>query len=267
MRNRWTRLAPLCGMALALGAGGVALAGELTRSSNTVPLPGDGIDYATTAACGKGKAIGGGIELGDAGADAALEFYPSDKREWSVVGRRSLVGDSDLTAHVVCIKKGKVKPRSETVPLPTDAGEISATATCPKGTRATGGGIEVGADGDVARGSYPSGKRRWTVTAIRFTPVDSELTAHVLCVKDRKVKRRSSTAPLPNDFNGHDATAKCPKRTKPTGGGVQITVPTDLFRATGSFPAGKRSWVAFGAALGPDAEITAHVLCLKKPKK
>jgi hypothetical protein len=70
-------------------------------------------------------------------------------------------------------------------------------------------------------------------------------------------------ATLPADSDTHTVTAKCPKGTKMTGGGAELSEPYDDF-LQGSYPTGKRGWTAAGYDEGI---VTAHVLCLKKKKR
>jgi hypothetical protein len=78
-----------------------------------------------------------------------------------------------------------------------------------------------------------------------------------------KLSTKSETATLPADSDTHTVTAKCPKGTKMTGGGAELSEPYDDF-LQGSYPTGKRGWTAAGYDEGI---VTAHVLCLKKKKR
>jgi hypothetical protein len=161
----------------------------------------------------------------------------------------------------------KVSTKSETATLPSDANAHTLTATCPKGMKATGGGVQIGDDvNDFAQGSYPSGKRGWTAAGYRPNLVeDSTFTAFARCLKGAKLSTESARASIPEDLEAHAATATCPKGTKVSGGGVQLT-ETDLTEVGGSYPTGKRKWTAVGEAAGLPGDVIATARCLKKAK-
>ena len=252
----WPLTAAVVGV-LALGAA-TALGGELKRKSSTEPLPTDVQSHFATAKCPpKHKLTGGGAQLADVvtlqGQDISR---PLNKREWTAQGFNSGGADSEVTAHVICLKKAKVKLASS---ADVSGDPPTATAKCPKGTKLSGGGIDIDPDQATGLGSYPSGKREWTAVG-NDTP---GLTAYAVCLKKRKVTRKEQTEEMTGSAEVETVTVKCKRGTKPTGGGAQVD-PEDGFYQ-GSYPDGKRGWTAeaFG---NPGTELTAHVLCLKKKK-
>ena len=83
-----------------------------------------------------------------------------------------------------------------------------------------------------------------------------------------KLATRSATVPLPVEFAAHTATAKCPKGTQVTGGGIRLADPfSDA--PEGSHPVGKRRWQAVGLrapfASGP-SELTSLARCIRGAK-
>jgi hypothetical protein len=275
MKNVSARAAITAGVIVLLALTvGVASGAKLTTKTATTTLPPDDVTHAATAKCPKGaKATGGGGQLTDPDNDYFQGSYPAGKRKWTATAARpdTFVGDEALTAFARCLKGAKLSMKSASTTLPDDSDAHSITAKCPKGTKVSGGGVKVSNDDyNVAEpdGSFPSGNREWTAVGEAYEP-GVELTATARCLADAKLVRKSETATLPGDATTHLATARCPRRTKATGGGVELSDPYDDFMAEGSYPTGKREWTA-GAYRNPsvtDTEFTAHVVCLKKPKK
>jgi hypothetical protein len=72
--------------------------------------------------------------------------------------------------------------RSADFVIPDGAISYEVKATCPKGTKATGGGAELSNNfGDYLQGSYPKGNRGWT--AVGYSSSGGTVTAPVLCLK------------------------------------------------------------------------------------
>jgi hypothetical protein len=252
---------------LALTAG-LASGAKVTTKTDTVTLPPDDQTYAATAQCKKGsKVVGGGHQLSNDVDDYVAGSYPTGKRKWTASGlrRSTLTGDEELTAFARCLKAAKVSTELESVSLPDDD-VASVTVKCPKGSKVSGGGVAVSPDDpyNIAEpaGSYPSGKREWTAVGEAYDP-GAELTGFAKCLKGAKITRRSESFDMPDDSDTHTVTAKCPKKTKATGGGIELSEPYDDYDQ-GSYPTGKREWTAAGYDAGV---LTAHVVCLKKPKK
>jgi hypothetical protein len=108
--------------------------------------------------------------------------YPSGPRQWTAVGRHAGGGPGEIVASARCLKDAKLVTRSEDLVIPDGAVSYPVTATCPKGTKATGGGAELSNNfGDYVQGSYPKGNRGWT--AVGYSSSGGTVTAHVLCLK------------------------------------------------------------------------------------
>jgi hypothetical protein len=263
------------GLVVAMSVGLVALAvagaygAKLSTKSETATLPADDAAHTVTAKCPKGaKATGGGTQISDDVNDYAAGSYPAGKRGWTAVGERYsvYVTDAEVTAFARCLKDAKLSTESKTLAI-ADDGATSVTAKCPKGTKVSGGGVELTSPiDDLAQGSFPSAKRKWTVEG---RGGEADVIASARCLKGAKLTRRSETATLPSDDTTHTVTVTCPKGTKSTGGGGELSDPDNDY-LQGFYPAGKRAWTAAGyrsSSSGPAAEFTAHVVCLKKPKK
>jgi hypothetical protein len=267
---RW-RTGSLIVAVLALGAlvAAGAYGAKLTTKSETATLPADSDTHTVTAQCPKGaKATGGGIQLSDDVSDYVAGSYPAGRRAWTAAALRtaSELTDAEFTAFARCLKGAKLVTKSVTTGLTDDSAAHSVTAKCPKGTKVSGGGVALSNDDpfNVAEpsGSYPSGKREWTAVGEAYEP-GVELTAFARCLKRAKLIRRSESFDMPDDSDTHTVTATCPKGTKATGGGIELSEPYDDYDQ-GSYPSGKRAWTAAGYDAGV---VTAHVVCLKKPKK
>jgi hypothetical protein len=249
---------------------GVASGAKLQTKTATATLPDDQVTHTATAECKKGsKAVGGGHRLSDDVNDYVASSHPTGKKKWTAGGLRTSdqTGASEVTAFARCLKGAKVSIESASIDLPDDDAAHSVAAKCPKGSKVSGGGVAVSPDDPFndaePTGSYPSGKREWTAVGEAYV-ADAELTSFALCLKDAKIKRRSESFAMPDDGDTHLVTAKCPKRTKATGGGIELSAAYDDYDQ-GSYPSGKRGWTAAGYD-GPGS-VTAHVLCLKKPKR
>jgi hypothetical protein len=253
----------------AFGTGG-AFGAKVATKSTTAELPPDSESHDAVAKCPKGaKVTGGGILVGDADEDLTGGSHPAGGRRWMGHASRSdsHPDESTFTVFAVCLKDAGVTTHATTRTLPGDETPYSVAAKCPRGTKLVGGGVRLG-DPDAERvlGTFPSGKREWTAVASRGTAGNSELTALARCADGVKVRRRSETGPLLDDGVPHSVTAKCPKRARALGGGAEPGPTAGSVR--GSYPVGKRKWTAIGRVIAPgDIELTAHVLCLKKPKR
>ena len=265
----------------ALASAGAALAGDdITSSSGTMTLSPDGIPWERPTACVNQREVtGGGVRLSAPAEDFIQGTFPLDDVAWLGVGSRpdAFTTSSTMTVFARCVKRSaNVVYRTKTNELPSVGNPLAATAKCPRGTTLTGGGVRLLrgvqprlagiADGFLAAGSHPAGRRGWTGVGIR--PPGSEeppLQAYAACLKSRMpMARRSNTEPMPNHGEVYTARAKCPPRTEVTGGGVQLSHPfADLVK--GSFPKGERTWVAKAmvGGGGVDPEVTAYALCLK----
>ena len=78
---------------------------KVTARSETGPLLDDETPHTVTARCPKGtRVLGGGAETGPT-AGSVRGSYPVGVRRWRTIGRVIAVGDIELTAHVLCLKK------------------------------------------------------------------------------------------------------------------------------------------------------------------
>lgn len=267
-----------------------ALAGKkLKTKSATVEIP-SGEPGSVTATCKKKqKAVSGGFESEefDPGAMDNSVIFPftsvrEGKRGWHSAGVN--FGDPNpFTSHAYCRKQKKLKVASaevEAPPVPASGVpvEVSATATCPKGTKALSGGFDnpdAHLDpGDatlvLAKLSRKRGGRKWEVRGGNLGNDEGTLTAQVNCHKGKKPKPKEASVALDGDptIDATEVTAQCPKKKRVVSGGFESDVPVTLNGPlfTASKRVGKRGWHV-AAAAGVDAEITSYAYCEKTKKK
>lgn len=163
---------------------------RMVSRSETTTLPKVGAGDSVTAICPRGtKVAGGGIKMSDEDYDWLVGSYPSGPRSWTASAYGSPLGQdpSSITAYARCLRGARITTEKTTAFVP-GANEVrSARATCPRGTRLTGGGIKLGKDDslDYPRGSYPASRRSWVVKGSRgekATPTSSTLTAYARCL-------------------------------------------------------------------------------------
>ena len=150
----------------------------------------------------------------------------------------------------------------------------SATATCPKGTQAVGGGFQLpSSPGDqmTVEQSFRSSKRAWAVTGI---PLEGSpaATAFAYCRKtNAKIKDVEATGVIPGTPGGSGAaTASCPKGTQIIGGGFESTrgpAAPNVTTTETSIRAANGWNVQAINNTGPPQTLTAHAYCAKGVKR
>jgi hypothetical protein len=245
-------------------AASVAFGAQATTSSETATLPSDSTTHTVTATCPRGtKATGGGIQLSDDYNDFAQGYYPAAGRGWTAAAWRSSAGDAEVTAVARCLAGARMTTKAVRGDILDDGASHEVTATCPTGTKLAGGGAKLSLpDNNELGGSYPSGPREWTAIGRAAGGGPGEIVASARCLKNAKVAARSEDLVIPDGNFSYPVTATCPKRTKATGGGAELSNNFGDY-VQGSFPKGRRSWTAVGYSAS-QGTVTAHVLCLKK---
>jgi hypothetical protein len=173
--------------------------------------------------------------------------------------------------------QGGVVEASATAQATGDGSKATATANCPPGTRAAGGGFDAPSSGDVVGLVYESvkvGQRAWRASAQLLDPGDPStmtLTTYVYCRKHFPVTR-SSAETVPTDGQvqiGPTASATCPSGQIAMAGGFHMPAPlvsptvTDLF--FDSLRSGDSGWdarVVTGPA-GPST-VTSEAYCARR---
>jgi hypothetical protein len=159
----------------------------------------------------------------------------------------------------------------------------SATARCPRGTRAVSGGYDPtnvfhpngSGTALLVNTSRRLGPRAWKVSAYQLGGGDQvELTASANCSRDLgrpmvRIKRISITA-TPNNPNPGNASAHCPHHFFAVAGGFHISINGRSTNPSDSPPvsmilgsrAVARSWAVTGARIGTGrSRLTAFAYC------
>lgn len=233
--------------------------------------------------CPKGtKAVSGGFKTEFFGVDLDFPFIPIEasrrtrSRGWTSSGFNDGTAEGDLTSFAYC-RKQKLKAATDTVPAPV--GEfVTATATCPAGTKIVSGGFEASPVDTV--GTTPvlyvsesrrASKRRWEASAFSNGNEEGELEAAAYCAKEKKPKARHASTTLDSETPSASVIAHCKRRERVVSGGFGS--PDDSGEATPRFLAskrmGKRRWKvsAFYGNAGATIQITAYAYCERKRKR
>ena len=185
-------------------------------------------------------------------------------------------------------KKKAAKPKLSTVTATTTSptlGPVSATATCPKGSKALGGGLlaqPAPTNNDILNvlESRRVGDNAWRVSGYRLDsggvgPVMS-LSAEAYCRSGKfKARERSTTEGILDTPTTALPVATCPVGRAAVGGGFSITPPSnpnDLNAIVSTnFMTGGVGWLLRALKLGsPPLSIvnfTSYIYCLKKGQK
>ena len=182
------------------------------------------------------------------------------------------------TSPALAKKKGKKKGLGPVVtrtatsaPLSPANPIASATATCPKGKRAVGGGFTGSftmAGGIAVFASLRAGETSWTSTAMDLNGPPVPVTTHVYCRRVQKaildVKAPAQTPP--GSTAAATATSSCPGgRFRLIGGGFEsdATYPNQFAIPYASMAIG-RSWT-YSAANNTASQniLTSHAYCAK----
>jgi hypothetical protein len=164
-------------------------------------------------------------------------------------------------------------------------GLVSATATCPKGTKALGGGLTMQPPLSSSDFLNPLESRRigtnaWRVSAYRLDAMSNgpamSITAEAYCRGGRyKAKERTDSQSVLDSAVSAIPIATCPVGKAAGGGGFSITPPTnanDFHSALStSMMTGSVGWLLRSLKLGAPplsaATFTSHVYCLKRGQK
>jgi hypothetical protein len=190
----------------------------------------------------------------------------------AVLGALALV----VATATAALGGNKLKTKAETVEVgPGEQG--SATAKCPRGTKAISGGFDEDFRvlDDFPNESSRTGGRRWTSEAFNSVFGDpADLTSFAYC-RDEKVKSQSTTGSVAGTAEpGTPAYAtlatKCKRGTKAVSGGFDAEPPTvgvpiedtSFLTIHRSRKTGQRSWEVRAANSGGEAgDLTVQVNC------
>jgi hypothetical protein len=274
----------------------------VTVVSATKSTSADGELVTVTATCPAGQlAVGGGftaplLTSGTTLTDLTI-VYESRRigdNSWQVSGGREHSGGAaptlPLTASADCRtatlkkKKGKKKRKtlritevSATGPAATSAAQSSATASCPAGTQAIGGGFSSAPEPTLTGStsfavffdSYQSSQTSWQSAFTESGSTARSVTSYVYCAAGLKLTEGTATGTLPaSSMAGIQfmtlASLDCPRRQALLGGGFNSTPPGPggpLPILAGSAAAGA-SWhfTVYNLSTVPDS-LTSHNIC------
>jgi hypothetical protein len=171
---------------------------------------------------------------------------------------------------------GTVEVETATAQATGDGSTAAATASCPHGTKAAGGGFDAPSSSDVIGLVYESvkvGRGSWRASVQLFDPNDPNtvtLTTYVYCrAHFPNTKTSTDTVPTTGEVQlGPTASASCPGGESALAGGFHMPPPlgavsvTDLF--FDSLRSGDSGWdarVVTGPA-GPST-VTSEAYCSK----
>jgi hypothetical protein len=156
----------------------------------------------------------------------------------------------------------------------TGIGSIStASATCPEGLQAVGGGFSAPGTSEsqmIVIDSYRSAVGTWTVDGLTG-PGTNAATAYAYC---RKNNHRVTDVATASNVDGSAtatltgfASASCPAKTQLIGGGFQTTHgpdPAALVVPAVNFAPTPKSWTVIGSNNSPAPQtMTAHAYCMR----
>jgi hypothetical protein len=257
---------------------------------------------SATAKCPQGSAVtGGGAYIG--GADSGDAWINSSspeppvgtdkpKKGWLAYAYNRSPADHTLHAYAICDKAGAkgLGYVRKTVPLPAtglpdpDPG-VTATAACPEGSAATGGGAYVG--GPIAfhawinssspepAGSTAIPKKGWIAYASNRSGspgTDHKLRVYAICNKGGSkglvYVLRKVGVPAGIGSQAH-AVAKCPDGSAVAGGGAYVTgdasdvwINSSSPEPVGSSAMPKKGWIVYVHNNGlPKQTLYVYAIC------
>jgi hypothetical protein len=245
----------------------------------------DGAGFGSaTAKCKSGtRAVSGGFQ-GEFDADAMgtplflqFESRRQGKRRWTGSAYNAPPVEGDLTTYAYCGEE-KLKTKSRSVDVDGAPDSETATAKCPKGTKAVSGGFD-NSDADLEAPdttlilphvSRKQGGRRWTVEGTNLGDSEGTLTAYVNCRDGGSLKAKRKSTDLeagPGEVVIESAVAKCAKRLRVLSGGFEFD---DEISGNGpivlhSKKVGGRKW-STSAVVGSTVEttLTTYAYCEEK---
>jgi hypothetical protein len=283
-------IAAVTGVALiALCAtGGLALAhggafSRLSQRSATDSASAAGETVAAKAKCpGNKHLVSGGFST-NLDLDGPIVTRSSAKHgSWASAGNvfeLSIGENYKVTSFAYCAKRAPEEGVEKASTMVHAGGKGSATAKCPRGTRAIAGGFATRYNGDKITGNlvYESrrlGQRKWRASAVHtFGPQaggPTKLTAIAYCGDSPRLKTVSDSTHLSKSHPKGSATAKCPHGTRAVSGGFKSTTFQDMGGPTSAVPrssrlASARSWrSATGRVTGGSFKWTAYAYCARK---
>lgn len=248
--------------ALAYGIAGFAFAGgsgfDVVHKNFKTPA---GEQDTNSVKCPKGKVrIGGGFTLSQTSTSQDLNGTYPTRKGWALKSLNFEHKTVDGSVIGMCARDDDIAVRTDSKQGP-DGSQLQATARCPKGSVAIGGG---GKSSEVLIGSFPVGDpRKWSARPSGFND-ETHIKAFAICDKSAhgvEIVQESITTPPSgsNEITPQTVKATCPAGKVLTGGGQFALEPATAYKA--SRPAG-RSWKVT-ANMFPETTLNAFAVCVK----
>jgi hypothetical protein len=181
------------------------------------------------------------------------------------VGRIHYLALIGALGALFALPAGASAARSATVTVPTD-GVATATAECPEGKRATGGGfrtLPINTGGGAVYENRKVGQRRWRVSAENPGNPPFALTALAYCSNSASKTKQRQSPLVTNIFGSGTAVAECDSGDKARAGGF---ISADQAFTLSFFPDNSvrnnpRSWAVGNAVLGSPARYRSFAYC------
>jgi hypothetical protein len=263
------------GLALAQGGG----FSRIVTRSKTVSAANPGDKPSATVGCPAGKRrVSGGFQTNLEPFEGPMILRSqAAHRAWRAGARVfALIGENyHVTSFVYCANhapRESVEKDSTTI---AQGERKSATAVCPRGTRAISGGFATTFDapynGNIVDTSRRIGSRKWeTVAAHTANGPPEKLISIAYCGDAPRLLEASKTTHADDANQVAPATATCPPGTRAVSGGFKSqAIPGSTFTAAlpaASKLAGKRDWKAIGVqpaegGTGSSFAWTAYAYC------
>jgi hypothetical protein len=224
-----------------------------------------------TATCPAGQHVIAGGFSGSNTSDNAVVNMASSDSAWYVKGEFDA---AVAKVFAYCSTNLDVTPvvGTTTVTAQTSGTNTSATARCPRGSRAVSGGWQFSTpvENSPVYTSAPSARKAWVVTAVNGNGGDWTLTSIAYCMTGVDATTSSQEVPI---AAGSDATATATCATGRLIGGGFRTAPTpdwnntdgpDTFHLRSS-RASRTSWTIAGHNYSSAAgTMTAYARCMSK---
>jgi hypothetical protein len=227
---------------------------------------------AATANCAHGTIVGGGFRISGSYPSAFYEFVPQPAG-LSGFWQNYSVNAFDGAVEVVCVDHVSQAPIFAGAGLAVVPGAFGqATASCPTGSVATGGGFSIlnGGSTNVTNfgivWSHPTGSG-WTVKIANFGTEALSLSATAYCYAgaDAIVVQNQADMPSPTSVT---VPAHCPEGRLVTGGGFLLEGPRPdslqkVYDSTASTETG--TWRVSARSISGGASVTAYAVCTRFP--
>jgi hypothetical protein len=226
-----------------------------------------------TATCPSGtELVGGGVSLEDTPAltQAIVTSAPSaGGGTWHGTVDNPIMAGSDFIVWAECVTKiaKYAIVAGTTVDNPAGA-QTSASASCPAGTVALGGGGQLSSSSTAVslNDDYPLAKGKgWHVDANNASGADNSVQAYAICGKKpaKYAVVKGPGAAVGASARGKD-TAICASGSTVLGGGGDSSSGSTTVDLSGTGPSGTNAWLTYVSdTSSASSTVTAYAICTK----